>query len=122
MQSIAIWREGRQIPRYARDNRELAALHSFANIEQDLEVELFTAIGEIQRRHLRLVAGSFGTVERLAVHLVKVAEDSLAGAGHADLLEGVEGQTRQRVGGWFAIVTVEPLEQIPPSRIYHLAA
>src|SRR4051794_17196460 len=72
----------------------LATLLCVADVEQNLEVELFAAIGEVERRHLRLVTGGLRAFERLTIHLVEVGEDALAGAGHRDLLEGLGGQPR----------------------------
>ena len=72
-----------------RRARALASLDGVADVEQDLEVQLLAAIGEIERRHLRVVAGGLRALERFAVHVVEVGEDAFAGAGHAVLLEGV---------------------------------
>ena len=42
----------------------LAALDRVADVEQDLEVQLLAAVGEIERRHLRVVAGGLRALER----------------------------------------------------------
>src|ERR1019366_228897 len=67
----------------------LPALDRVADVEQDLEVQLLAAIGEVERRHLRVVAGCLGALERLAVHLIEVGENAIAGSGHAGLLQNV---------------------------------
>src|ERR1700722_12652967 len=62
--------------------RLAAALDGVPDVEQDLEVELFAPIGEIERGHLPLVGSRFGAVERLAVHLVQVGQNTVARSGH----------------------------------------
>ena len=59
-----------------------STLHRVTHVEQDLEVELLSAVGEVERGHLGLIAGRLGTLERLAVHLVEVRQDTIAGTGH----------------------------------------
>src|ERR1035437_4140445 len=78
----------------------LLALDRVADVQQDLEVELFAAIGEVERRHLRVVARDLGTFERLAVHLIEVGENAIAGSGHAFVLQNVCSESgRLEAGG-----------------------
>src|SRR6185437_14857489 len=78
-----------------RDQRRAhsATLHRVANVQQNLEVQLLAPIGEIERRHLRLILRRLGTLERLAVHLVEVGQDAIARTGHTDCLEGSKDET-----------------------------
>jgi tellurite resistance protein TerC len=51
-----------------------------SHVEQDLEVELLAAVREIESGHLLVVAARLGALERLAIHLVQVIENSVAAA------------------------------------------
>ena len=66
--------------RAGRARASAAPLDRVPHVEQDLEVQLLAAIGEVERRLLRRVAGFLGALERLAVHLVQVAQNAFAGA------------------------------------------
>src|ERR1700694_591455 len=57
-----------------------AALCGVPDVEQDFEVELLATIREVEGGHLLVVARALGALERLAVHLVQVVEDSVAAA------------------------------------------
>src|SRR5579884_3046772 len=63
------------------------------DVQKNLEIELLAAVSKVERGHLGFVAGGLGALERFAVHLVEVGQDPFAGAGHADSLEGVKGQS-----------------------------
>ena len=56
------------------------SLEGVAYVEEDFEVELLAAVGEIERCHLGGVTGGLGALERLAVHLIEVGEDAISGA------------------------------------------
>src|SRR5687768_1253820 len=72
-----------------RGRQRSAPLQRVANVEQYLEVELFPSVGEVERRHLRLVASLARPVEGLCVHLVKILENVLTRAGHQVLWNGI---------------------------------
>src|ERR1035437_6559251 len=80
--------------------RCLLALDCVANIQQNLEIQLLAAIGEVERRHLCVVARGLRALERLAVHLVEVGKDAIAGSGHACLLQNVCGESGRLHAGW----------------------
>jgi hypothetical protein len=50
----------------------LATLDRVANVKQYLEVELLSPVREIERSHLRLIAGCLRALECFAVHLVEI--------------------------------------------------
>ena len=79
-----------------------ATLDRVANVEQDLEVELLTTVGEVERGLLSLIARRLRAGECLAIHLVEVGEDAFTSAGHTSRLEKVRGQSRRRVIGFEA--------------------
>ena len=58
----------------------LATLDRVANVKQYLEVQLLSPIREIQRGHLRLVAGCLRALECFAIHLVEVLKNGRARA------------------------------------------
>lgn len=74
-----------------------ATLYRVPNIEQDLEVELFAPVSEVEGRLLCFVSGGLGAGKRLAVHLVEVRENSITCSGHTSRLEKVRGQPRRRI-------------------------
>ena len=90
------------------------------DVEEDLEIQLLAPIGEIERRHLGLVARRLRALERFAVHVVEVGEDAFAGARHAVLLEGLRSES-----GRFGTCPVElllgGLEQIALSGVEEIA-
>ena len=89
----------------------LPILHRVPNIQQYLEVQLFSPVGEVECGHLGLVACGLGALEGLAVHVVEVAEDAFAGTGHADLLESSECEARRVITGETARAIAGCVEQ-----------
>ena len=90
------------------------------DVEEDLEVQLLAPIGEIERRHLGLVARRLRALERFAVHVVEVGEDAFAGARHAVLLEVVWGESRWSRASPIELL-VRRLEQVALSRVEEIA-
>jgi hypothetical protein len=74
-----------------------ATLYRIPNVEQDLEIELFAPVREVEGGLLGLVARRLRAGERLAIHLVEVGENAIASAGHTSRLEKVRGQSRRRI-------------------------
>src|SRR5665213_1909391 len=64
----------------AINGQRLFPFHGVANVEKDLEVQLLATISEVERGHLGLVARSLGAFECLAIHVVEVGENSVAGS------------------------------------------
>lgn len=59
-----------------------AALKRVANVEKNLEVQLLSAISEVERRHLGLITRVFRALERFTIHLVEVIQNRSATSRH----------------------------------------
>src|SRR5258705_10557673 len=90
-------------------------------MEQNREVGRLPPVGEVERRHLGFVSRRLGPLESFAVHVIDVGEDAFAGAGHADLLDGLSGETRGLAGGLVELF-VGRLQQVALGGVEQVAA
>src|SRR5688500_12087334 len=81
-----------------RNERGLSLFGGFPDVEQDLEVELLAAIGEVERRHLRVVASGLGALEGFAIHRLQVFHNTVARAGHTGSLECAGSEPGKIIG------------------------
>ena len=91
----------------------LLFLDRVPHVEQNFEIQLFTTIGEVERRHRGGVGRFFGTVERFAIHLFEIVQNPFTGTRHTQALEGFVGKAgRDVIGSRRAFLGAEELGQL----------
>ncbi len=67
-------------------------LDGVADVQQDLKIELFAPVREVECRHLRVITRCLRALERFGVHLIEIGQDTITRPGHTQRLDSSKGQ------------------------------